>query len=123
MTLADGSLSGGAAAGLVIIIGLYFVPTIVAAIRHVPNVGSVIVINTLLGWSIIGWIIALAMAARSSPQPVAVHQYNHPISPPTQQPAQAPAKPAGPPPGWYNDPSGAVRWWNGEQWTEQTRPS
>ena len=41
---------------------LYFVPTIVAITRHVPNTGSVIVINLFLGWSLIGWIVALAMA-------------------------------------------------------------
>ena len=50
---------------LIIFIGLYLVPTIVAAIRQVPNIGSVIVINVFLGWSVIGWVIALAMAARS----------------------------------------------------------
>ena len=46
---------------------LYFVPTIVAATRHVPNTGSVFVINLLLGWSFIGWVVALAMAVRSRP--------------------------------------------------------
>jgi Superinfection immunity protein len=67
--LAEGSGSGGAALGLVILVGMYFVPTIVAVIRKVPNIGSVIVINLFLGWSVIGWIVALAMAARSVPQP------------------------------------------------------
>jgi hypothetical protein len=33
------------------LIGLYFAPTIVGAIRKVPNIGSVIVINLFLGWS------------------------------------------------------------------------
>ena len=30
------------------------------------------------------------------------------------------ARPAGPPPGWYADPSGARRWrfWDGERWTD-----
>ena len=46
---------------------LYFVPTIVAVMRHVPNTGSVFVINLLLGWSFIGWVVALAMAVRSRP--------------------------------------------------------
>src|SRR5215212_4621871 len=29
-----------------------------------------------------------------------------------------------PPPGWYPDPSGAPqqRWWDGQQWTQQTQP-
>jgi Superinfection immunity protein len=38
--------------------------------RGVPNVGSVVVINFLVGWSGIGWIIALAMASRSIPAAV-----------------------------------------------------
>ena len=32
-----------------------------------PNDGSVIVVNVLLGWTVVGWIIALAMACRSKP--------------------------------------------------------
>ena len=27
-----------------------------------------------------------------------------------------------PKPGWYTDPEGEVRWWDGEAWTEQVRP-
>ncbi|SED47692.1 Superinfection immunity protein [Streptomyces sp. TLI_105] len=46
---------------------LYFVPTVVAIVRSVPNRGSVIVVNVFLGWTVLGWIIALAMAARSGP--------------------------------------------------------
>jgi hypothetical protein len=32
--------------------------------------------------------------------------------------------PAGPPAGWYQDPSGqgALRWWDGSRWGEQTQP-
>ena len=52
----------GAAAGL----GTYLAPTIVAMIRHAPNTGSIAVINIALGWSLIGWVIALAMAMRST---------------------------------------------------------
>jgi len=46
-------------------IALYFLPTIVALARKMPNVGSVIVINLFLGWTIIGWIVALAMSLGS----------------------------------------------------------
>lgn len=52
---------------LFLIIALYFIPTIVGAIRRVPDLGSVIIINLFLGWSVIGWIVALAMAARTAP--------------------------------------------------------
>ena len=64
-------IASGAAAGIgvliVVLIGIsiYFLPTIIAASRKVPNVGSVVVINLFLGWTFIGWVVALAMAARS----------------------------------------------------------
>jgi hypothetical protein len=61
------STSGGALAGLVIILALYFAPSIVGLARKVPNIGSVVVINFFLGWTLIGWVVALAMAARSVP--------------------------------------------------------
>jgi Superinfection immunity protein len=53
--------------GLALIVGLYLLPTIVAARRHVSNVGSIAVINVLLGWLFVGWVVALALAARSVP--------------------------------------------------------
>jgi len=39
--------------------------TIVALMRKVPNQGSIAVINIFLGWTVIGWVVALAMAAIS----------------------------------------------------------
>jgi hypothetical protein len=53
--------------GIVLIGALYFLPTIIGAARKVVNVGSVFAINLLLGWSLIGWAIALAMALRTNP--------------------------------------------------------
>jgi Superinfection immunity protein len=65
------------------LIAAYWTPTAVAWIRHVPNVGSVTVINGLLGWSVIGWIVALAMACRSKhPQQIAVVPYAPVAGPP-----------------------------------------
>ena len=42
-------------------IPLYFLPFFVAAGRGV-NTGSVFVINLFLGWTFIGWVVALAMS-------------------------------------------------------------
>lgn len=53
---------------LLAVVGGYFLPTIVAVSRKVPNRGSVFVINAFVGWTFIGWVVALAMAARSVPQ-------------------------------------------------------
>jgi len=46
-------------------VAMYWLPTIVAARRKVPHVGSVAVIDGLLGWTVIGWVIAMAMACRN----------------------------------------------------------
>jgi cytochrome c biogenesis protein CcdA len=63
-----GSAAGGAVFLFVIIgLGFYFLPSIVGAVRKVPNIGSVVVINLFLGWTLVGWVVALAMAARSVP--------------------------------------------------------
>lgn len=51
----------------VTLVALYFAPTIIAISRKVPNAGSVMIINLFLGWSLIGWVVALAMAARTVP--------------------------------------------------------
>ena len=45
---------------------LYLIPTIVALMRDHPSKGGIIVLNVLLGWSIIGWVISLAWAASST---------------------------------------------------------
>ena len=60
--------SSGAAAGvgIIFLIGIYFLPTIVAHSRKVRHQGSVAVINVFLGWTLIGWAVALAMACRSN---------------------------------------------------------
>ncbi|HEY2355552.1 MAG TPA: superinfection immunity protein [Gaiellaceae bacterium] len=51
--------------GFLPILALYLFPTIVGAARGVPNIGSIFVINFFLGWTFLGWVIALAMAART----------------------------------------------------------
>lgn len=41
---------------------LYFIPVFVARSRAHHQVGSITVINVFLGWTLIGWVVALAMA-------------------------------------------------------------
>ena len=40
----------------------YFVPTIIAMVRHKTNLLAIFMVNLLLGWTIIGWIVALVWA-------------------------------------------------------------
>jgi hypothetical protein len=58
--------------GIEALAAMYWTPTIIGIARHkhIPNVGGVIIVNALLGWTVIGWIIALVMAVKSKPQPV-----------------------------------------------------
>jgi Superinfection immunity protein len=49
---------------------LYFLPSLVAKIRHAKNYGPIVVVNLFLGWTFIGWVVALAMACgQTTPQP------------------------------------------------------
>lgn len=43
----------------------YMLPWAIAATRGKSNSGAIFWINLLLGWSVIGWIVALVMAAGS----------------------------------------------------------
>jgi len=57
----DGSLgddAGGLILGL-LLIGLYILPIIIAAKRKHPQILPIVLINLLLGWTILGWIGAL----------------------------------------------------------------
>jgi hypothetical protein len=44
---------------------IYLLPTGIAWARQVPNVGKISVLNILLGWSLLGWLVALAWACKS----------------------------------------------------------
>lgn len=44
---------------------LYFVPTIVVMCRQTPNGLKVFAVNLLLGWTGIGWLVALIMACKT----------------------------------------------------------
>lgn len=45
-----------------ILLGLYFAPAIVAACREHRSQGAVFALNLFLGWTFIGWVIALVWA-------------------------------------------------------------
>jgi Superinfection immunity protein/Protein of unknown function (DUF2510) len=86
---------------LVAAVTLYLLPTIVAAIRGARDLGSVAAVNILLGWSLVGWAVAWALALR-----------DRPTTP--QRAALAP------PAGWYPDPvvPSRLRYWTGSRWSD-----
>ncbi len=52
---------------LSILFVMYWLPTIVAILRRTPSALGVATINFFLGWTVIGWIIALIMALAAAP--------------------------------------------------------
>jgi hypothetical protein len=44
---------------MVVILALYLVPTCIAAYREHPSQTPILLVNLLLGWTALGWVIAL----------------------------------------------------------------
>ncbi len=44
---------------------MYFLPTIIALIRSKRDTVAILLLNLFLGWSVIGWIVALIWAAKN----------------------------------------------------------
>ena len=47
-----------------LLIVVYYLPSIVAIARRAPDADWVLVLNFVFGWTIVGWMISLAMARR-----------------------------------------------------------
>lgn len=47
-------------------LGSYLAPLVVGILRQVPDLAALAVINVLLGWTFVGWVLALALALRST---------------------------------------------------------
>jgi hypothetical protein len=72
--VAAGMTGNGDAFGAVLLMAIlsaaYMFPTIIAAVAHARLIGPVVVVNLFLGWTLIGWVVALAMAVGgSAPRP------------------------------------------------------
>ena len=71
-----------------ILIGLslaaYFTPAIVAMMRSHRQTLAIVLLNVFLGWTIVGWVVALVWAAANPPAPVVIYQPGQ--APPAAQP-------------------------------------
>lgn len=96
---------------LSVLTGLYLLPWAIAATRGKANQWAVFTVSLLLGWTGIGWIIALVMACTAHRPVMGVPMVGYaPVA--AIQPASAPA-------GWYPNPGGpGRRYWDGYRWTE-----
>ncbi|HSL83671.1 MAG TPA: superinfection immunity protein, partial [Thermoanaerobaculia bacterium] len=61
LLLAEATGSVQALFGLVLL-AVYFLPSLIATKRGHHQTGAIAVVNVFLGWTFIGWVIALAMA-------------------------------------------------------------
>ena len=50
---------------------MYFLPSIIALARSKRDLLAIFLLNLFLGWSVIGWIVALVWAAKSDAQAAA----------------------------------------------------
>lgn len=56
----DGSGIGGAM--LLILLAGYFMPALVAGMRGRDGQGFIAILNLLIGWTVLGWIVLLVVA-------------------------------------------------------------
>jgi hypothetical protein len=51
---------------VLIVLAMYWLPSIIGYYRRTPDIFSVVVTNALLGWTVVGWLVAMSMAARGT---------------------------------------------------------
>lgn len=57
-----------------VLLFFYFLPTLIAVHREHRNRGAIVVLNLFLGWTLIGWVIALVWAVKYTPDSSAARQ-------------------------------------------------
>jgi RsiW-degrading membrane proteinase PrsW (M82 family) len=45
-----------------LVLAAYFLPVIIAKSRHHHQTGAIFVVDLFLGWTLLGWVVALAWA-------------------------------------------------------------
>jgi hypothetical protein len=72
------AVSGAMFIFFILFLGGYFVPSIIALVKKKRNMAAIILVNVFLGWSVIGWIVALVWAvANDAPAPVVQVNQNY----------------------------------------------
>lgn len=67
---------------LVIAVVPYFAPTIIAVVRKKRNAGAIAVLNIFLGWTVVGWVVALVWALSvDAPAVTVTNISNYPSTP------------------------------------------
>lgn len=96
----------------------YMLPWAIAATRGRSNQGAIGLVNFLLGWTFIGWIVALVMACQSH-TPVSHGGTTTVVLAQHFQTATFSAPAAG----WFPSPdSPGRRYWDGARWSDHRSP-
>ncbi len=53
---------------------LYLLPTSIAIARKRSNTGAIFVLNLFLGWTLVGWVVALVWSVADDKKPAAPAQ-------------------------------------------------
>ncbi|GAB3276470.1 superinfection immunity protein [Kineosporia babensis] len=87
---------------LIVLLGLYFLPTIVAVNRKHPNAGAIAALNFLAGWTFVGWVGAMVWSMTTQQPAVQFNNFQGgaPMPPPIYYgqvpPGQLPSGPLRP---------------------------
>ncbi len=80
----------------IMMVALYFLPSIIGWQKQ--NATAIVAVNVLLGWTVVGWIVALIWAL-SSPGATPFGNWQAPWTPQPVPPQPAPPPPQPPPAG------------------------
>lgn len=61
----------------IIVIAIYFAPSIVAGIQQHPKSGGIVTLNLFLGWTFLGWVVALVWAVSGNNEKPDPPTYTH----------------------------------------------
>ncbi len=75
---------------LVLLLALYFAPSIVATRRSCKATDGIVIVNLFLGWTFVGWVVALAWAASGETKPKTKLALFNVSTPPTDTPRYRP---------------------------------
>lgn len=63
------ALLGGMVCIGVLALAIYFIPFLLALVRGHPDTLAIFVLNILLGWTFVGWVLALVWSLTSKGRP------------------------------------------------------
>ncbi|MDD2499258.1 MAG: superinfection immunity protein [Geobacter sp.] len=72
------AVGGGLAILALPVLAIYLIPAIIGFIRKKDNKMAILLLNLFLGWSMIGWVVALVWAVSKDKQPQTIIINNGP---------------------------------------------